>query len=406
MMRVETARPYDPFTFERVQPRCPLVGSCGGCSLQDLAYADQLRLKTHRLRQALAPVASAGAVDVIGCDEPWRYRNRAEFSFGDANGQLVLGYHAARSFWRVVDVDDCLLLPDSLMAVARTVEELARESRYPAYQPRTHQGVFRYVTVRGSQATGQTMVCLTTTACARDVVVSLAAKIRRRHPHVVSVYWGVTEKPADSSAPDALECLDGEPYLEERVGSLSVLLHPLSFTQPNVRQAERLYATVTDWVTSCCQGVAWDLYCGVGMIGLHLAPRLARVYGIEVEACAVEMARLNAARNGSTNLDVVGGAAETVLADKRFWLGPARPEAIVVDPPRAGLHERALSALLAARPRQLVYVSCNPSTLVRDLQVLLHSYPRYRLGGVGRVDMFPQTPHVEVLARLERRSLG
>lgn len=392
----------DLSSARRIEPRCPYVGRCGGCSLQHLDYPDQLTVKTAPLRQALQTIAPGMSLDVLGAPDPWRYRHKAEITFSAEEGALTLGYHAARSFWRIVDIDDCLLLPEPLNAIMRTVRRLAQEAELPAYHPRTHQGFFRHLLLRRSRATGGIMVCVVTARGPRETVEGMADRLAAQHPEVSSVYWGINAKIADIALPDELVLLRGEPFLTERLGEFSLQVGPFNFLQPNLEQAERLYDTVVEWLAPAPQGAAWDVYCGLGVVGLYLSRRFGRVYGIESEASSVEMARRNAAVNGAANVEFHVGRTEDVLADKRFWLLQAKPEAVVVDPPRAGLHESVISAMLSARPRQLIYISCNPGALLRDLAMLQRGFPRYHLRRAAAVDLFPHTPHLETAVLLER----
>lgn len=395
-------RELDISNVARIEPRCPYVGRCGGCRLQHLDYPDQLSLKTAPLQHAFQAIAPDVSLERVGAPDPWRYRHKAEFTFSDDAGTVTLGYHAARSFWRIVDIDDCLLLPEPLNGIMRTARRLAQETGQPAYHPRTHQGVFRHLLLRRSRASGQVMVCVVTAPGPRDTVEAVAERLVRHHQEISSVYWGINAKLADVAVPDELVLLRGEPFLTERVGGFTLQLGPFNFLQPNLEQAERLYETVMAWLVPAPQGAAWDVYCGLGVVGLYLSRRFGRVYGIESEGSSVDLARRNAAANGAANVEFHIGRTEDVLADKRFWLLQAKPEAVVVDPPRAGLHASVISAVLAARPRQMAYISCNFEALLRDLAMLQRGFPRYRLRRAATVDLFPHTPHLETAVLLER----
>lgn len=388
--------------FPSIKAPCPYFGSCGGCTLQDLAYTDQLAFKQQRLLKLLGPLDPSLTLEVVGLNDPWRYRNKAEFTFSGTSEELTLGFHASRSFWRIVDIEACLLLPDSVSEVLRDAKALARATGLPAYNPRSHQGFFRYLLVRASHATGRLLACLVTTAGNRPLIEQVAETLMARHPALESFYWGVNEKVADIAVPDELVHVRGRPYLHDRIGPFTLQVHPLSFLQPTPAQAERMYATMLEWVNGIPSGVAWDLYCGIGLVGFYLASAFRTVYGIDVDAQNLEMARLNAAANGITNMEFHLGRAEDVLLNKRFWLTDAKPDVVVVDPPRSGLHARVVASLLDARPKQIVCFSCNVQTLVRDLQLLLTGFPRYRLRRVRAFDLFPHTAHVEVLTLLER----
>ncbi|MBI2104016.1 MAG: class I SAM-dependent RNA methyltransferase [Candidatus Omnitrophica bacterium] len=427
-MRTEQLLVQEKAAFPRVEPPCPYFGACGGCALQDVAYPDQLVLKRERLGRALAALGDVPSVELIGLEDPWRYRNKAEFTFGEQDGRLALGYHAARSFWRVVDLDDCLLVPEPAARVLRDVRDAAARTGLPPYHPRTHQGFFRHLLVRISRATGRLLVCLMTSpACAarspeggaagrpasahgatgngadvRAVVEGLAHDVAARHPAIGSFYWGLTGRVADIAVPEELILLEGTPHLEERMGPFRIKLHPLSFLQPNTAQADRMYATVCERLRPGAGGVAWDLYCGLGLIAFYLASRMRKVYGIDGEPHHLELAALNASLNGMRNVEFRAGKVEALLLDRRFWLQEARPDVIVADPPRAGLHPQAIASILAARPLQIAYLSCNVQSLVRDLGMLCTGFPRYRLAALQAFDMFPQTNHLETFALLER----
>ena len=409
----------EPFT--RIAAPCPYFGTCGGCSLQDLAYPDQLTLKKQRLLRILGALDPTLSIEVVGLEDPWRYRNKAELTFseaspdllghsagtpgsqtGGAGGHLTLGYHAARSFWRIVDLEDCLLLPEPMSRLARAVRAFAQRSAQPAYNPRRHTGFFRYLVIRASYATGQLLVCLITTHGDRRLIEELADTLIAQHSDVVSVYWGVNAKVADVAIPDELFLVRGRPYLEDRVGPFAIKLHPFTFLQPTPVQAQRLYERLSDMASHAPSGMAWDLYCGIGLVAFYLASTYRTVYGIDSDARNLEMARLNAQENAIRNTEFHLGRAEDVLANKRFWLTEAKPELVVVDPPRSGLHPRVIAAVLAARPKQLIYVSCNAQALVRDLAPLLSGFPRYHLRQTAAFDLFPHTNHLEVLALLER----
>ncbi len=393
----------DKHAFARVCAPCPVFGTCGGCTLQDLAYPDQLTLKRERLQRALAALDGAPAVPpVVPLEDPWRYRNKAELTFGWADGRVTLGYHAARSYWRVADAEDCRLLPEAAVRAVRAVRDEAERTGLPVYLPKTHQGFFRHLVVRHSRTTDQVLLMLVTAPGPSDAVAAMARAVRARHPEIVSVYWGCTSRAADVAVPDVLTLVDGEVGLADRVGPFNIALHPLSFVQPSSVQADRIYRHVRDVIGPLPQGTAWDLYCGLGLIALYLAGQVGRVFAIDVEPHHLALARRNAEANGVHNIHLHQGRVETLLFDRRYWLHEARPDVIVVDPPRAGLHPDAVSSLLAARPSRIVYCSCNADSLVRDLLELGKAFPRYRVTGLTAFDMFPQTNHVETVAVLDR----
>lgn len=402
-MKAQQLLAYEKHGYQRVEPPCAYFGACGGCTLQDLRYPDQLALKRQRVERLFGELGVVvPPVSIEGLDDPWRYRNKAEFTFGEQDGQLILGYHAARSFWRVVDLEDCHLLPSSVMAVVRDVYRAASETHLPAYQARTHQGFFRFLLVRHSQASGHVLLCVMTTAGHQEAMERLAQSIVLHHPEMNGFLWGITERLADVAIPDMVRMLHGEDAIDDQIGPFRLRIRARSFLQPTNQLADRLYTALADAVTPVADGIGWDLYCGTGLVALYLARRMRKVYGIDLETEYVESAEHHAQLNGITNVEFRSGRVEALLQDRRFWLQEAKPDVIVVDPPRAGLHPQALAGLLAARPKLLVYVSCNPQSLLSDLNVLLRSFPRYQLRQVRVFDLFPQTNHVEVLTVLGR----
>jgi len=328
-----------------------------------------------------------------------------ELTFGESGGRLIVGFHAARSYWRIIDLEDCLLVPEPIIAVARTMCHLAHETGLGAYHPKTHQGFFRYLMVRQSAATGKLLVCLVTTAGSDEVIHAVARQFLARHPEAIaSLYWGLTNKVADVAVPEQLLLLSGDSVVRDRIGPFELELHPFSFLQPNRLQAEPMYDELCRFVREAAPTIVWDLYCGLGVIALYVSSHARTVYGIDAEPHHVELAVRNAARNGVQNIEFHQGRVETLLRDRRFWLQEAKPDVVIVDPPRAGLHPQVVTSLLAARPKHLVYLSCNAQSLRRDLGLLTSGFPHYQLTEVSAFDMFPQTDHVETLVRLERLS--
>ena len=388
--------------LQLITPPCPVYRACGGCQLQDVRYDDQLQLKQRWLTRLLTPFDPPQPIPIAAAPDPWRYRNRAELSFGSEGGALTLGYHAAGSFSRIVDIDDCLLLPELVAHVSRSLRELAAATGLPAYYQGRHDGFFRHAVIRINRAMDQLLVMLVTAPGDPAVVERLLQELRQRHPQIASAWWGMSEKLADIAVPDQLRLLAGAPTIADRIGPFQLQIHPRVFLQPSPAQAERLYDGLLELTEGVSGSTAWDLYCGMGLISLYLSRRYRRVYGIDIDADNLALARQNAQANGVTNAEFREGPAEDVLADKRFWLLEAKPDLIVVDPPRSGLHERVITSLLSARPKHIAYISCNPQSLARDLAVLCRHFPRYRLAAARAYDLFPKTRHLEALILLER----
>lgn len=387
----------------RVTARCQHFGACGGCSIQDVAYEDQLEWKRQRLATLMGRVPGFGQVPVesVGLQEPWRYRNKMEFTFGQDGDALHVGLHRRGSFWKIVDVHDCLLMHPAVSQVLQTVRTVATQSHLPAYNPKTHVGFWRYLVMRHSRATGRLMVVCITNRGERLPVERLATAVTTAHPEVVSIWWGVTSRVADVAIPESLTCLWGQELLEDRIGHLRLLVHPLNFVQPSIEQAERIYEEIAETAALSGWQMVYDLYCGIGAIGMYLARRAGRVIGIESDPTNVALAMRNVEVNGLDNMIVVNGKVEVLLTTPSFRDTPS-PDVVVVDPPRAGIGKAVIGLLARLMPRRLIYLSCNPESLAQDLGQLYIRTRAYRLKRVIAYDMFAHTSHLEALVVLDR----
>jgi 23S rRNA (uracil1939-C5)-methyltransferase len=377
------------------------VGHCGGCSQQDLAYLEQLTLKQQVLRTVADAIGRTASIELHPAPEPWRYRNKLELTFGQERDSnvVLLGLHAVRSFWRIIDLQECWLVPEALVPVIDTMRRWVQAQDLPPYNPRQHTGVFRHLLLRHSRATQQIMVCLITAATEQERIRPLVTAVVRAHPEVSSVYWGMNTKPSDVSTPDVLHHMHGQTHLLEQIGAFDIAVYPFTFLQPNVAQAAQIYTMLTDWVRARAVRTAWDIYAGSGSIALHLRDVVETVWCLDSVPENIAALQENAARNG------VGGITCAVDTAERFLRGPTvpLPDCIVVDPPRAGLHIRVIEAIARIKPRVLIYMSCNPTTLVQNLQALHVLAPEYQIDHMEAFDMFPQTAHLELLTCLDRR---
>lgn len=400
LLRVERPSP------QRIAAPCRHFGTCGGCDLQHLDSAAQVAWKQTQLvetLQHLGGLRTLPPVTVVPMADPWHYRNKMEFSFGEQGGRVILGLHQRGSFQRIAQLSDCLIAPAVASRALQAVEEQANASGLPAYHQRRHEGFWRYLVVRVAQSTGQVLLLLVTHDGPRDAVARVAEAVTRQIPEVTSVLWGVSARVSDVAHPERTEILVGAGALDDRVGPLAIQVHPMTFLQPNLQQAERLYQEMTEAAALQGREVVYDLYCGIGVIALLLAPKARAVYGVESEPDNVALAAANAARQRLTNATFICGTVEDLLVRRGLLrLGPA-PDLIVLDPPRVGLHQEVIGPLLQAQPPRLCYISCNPASLARDLKAILAREPRYALTRLTLYDFFPQTGHMEVFTILERR---
>ncbi|HKB93743.1 MAG TPA: 23S rRNA (uracil(1939)-C(5))-methyltransferase RlmD [Gaiellaceae bacterium] len=385
----------------RVEAPCAHYPACGGCRFQDLSYETQLEQKHAQVRDALqrlAGIPEPPLQDIVPCQpEIFHYRNKLEYSFTRTPEGPALGFHKAGRWDEVLEIDKCWLTTDLGNGLRSAVRDWAREEGLEAYSQADNTGYLRHLVVREGRNTGQALVQLVT-APGETFEPGYFVDVVRRFPEVRSVHWSVNDTPAEvTNLPTRL--LWGEEWIEEEIGGLRFRVRPNAFLQTNTSMAERLYALAADAAALTGAETVWDLYCGIGTIGLTLARNALTVWGIEVSeesvACALENAELNSVANAAFFAGNVGHVVEELL-DRS---GP--PDVVVVDPPRAGLAGKALRHLGRLGVPRLVYVSCNPTTLAGDVKTLRTEYG-YELLRVTPVDMFPHTPHVEAVALLER----
>src|SRR6266581_1842456 len=385
---------------QRVDAPCAHYPACGGCRFQDLAYDAQLEAKQEQVREALrriGGIAEPLVEEIVPAESQFFYRNKLEYSFTATPAGPALGFHRAGRWDEVLEIEKCWLTTDLGNAIRGAVRDWARGERLEAYDQAEHTGYLRHLVVREGRNTGQVLVQLVTAAGERfdrDEFVEML----RRFPEVRSIHWAFNDTPAEvTNLPTTL--LWGEEAIEEQLCGLRFRVRPNAFLQTNTAMAERLYGIAGEFAALTGGETVYDLYCGIGTIGLSLASRALTVWGVEVSeesvACAIENQELNAIGNAAFFAGNVG----EVLNELRDRAGD--PDVVVVDPPRAGLAGKALKRLGEIAAPRIVYVSCNPTTLAGDVKRLRAEYG-YELRRVKPVDMFPHTPHVEAVSLLER----
>lgn len=480
--RVEKVVEPSPF---RVEPRCPFHRQCGGCQIQAMAYEKQLAYKQNKVKNHLQRIGGflpeqidAVMEPIVGMEEPWHYRNKAQYPVGyDKNGEPVVGFYAGRTH-DIIANTDCPLGPSENKAILEAVLAYMKENGVSAYRETTGEGLVRHVLIRTGFATGEIMVCLVIngkklpaeeklvekltgvklenesageavsvdedrqfTTDDRSAkregmfrrITSISVSVNREQTNVIMgqeirVLWG------NGWIEDSLRVLNSEDIKIDAVVAgksaeskekIAFRISPLSFYQVNPRQTEKLYGLALEYAGLTGEETVWDLYCGIGTISLFMAKRAKQVYGVEVIPQAIEDAKENARRNGITNAEFFVGKAEEVLPafyagnggcgsleiaetnkEKRDGEILAReqmrhPDVIVVDPPRKGCDEKCLETMLAMKPERIVYVSCDPATLARDLKILCEG--GYELRKVRAVDQFGHTGHVEGVCLLVRK---
>lgn len=380
---------------------CPHFGDCGGCSIQNLPYEAQLERKAGKVSALLAPL-SVPISAVHASPDIWYYRNKMEFSFGDVyppqpeGPSLYLGLKPKGRWDKVLDISECRLLSPQTPALLSAVRRWARKESIPPYNSHRHSGFLRHLVVRESKNGPQRMVVLVT-APGNMPVSAYIKEVSRAYP-ATTLLWGINGKLSDTAISDSMTVLTGPGTIVETMSfpgqEVKFQISPLSFFQTNTRGAEKLYEILREWIKEIHPEKVLDLYCGGGGISLSMAAACGKVWGIEVNPSAVEDAKKNAVLNGISNVEFYSGSVDLLLPP----LLALAPEAVIVDPPRAGLGARVLEMLSAQGPRTLLYVSCNPEALARDLAIFKSHYKAER---AEIVDLFPHTDHVETVVLLK-----
>lgn len=385
----------------RVQPPCSHYHHCGGCQLQHLDYGKQLEQKTQMVWDALTRIGKLKDFvlrPTLGMEDPWHYRNKAQFHAGMLEGKIKLGYYQPGTH-QLVPVDNCLLLPEEFARIKTGLEQIFDRWGLTAYNAKTGQGALKHVILKRSRAAGEIMVIIVTapTAQLKDAK-GLGQEILETFPSVVSVVQNINSSHKHNLGQKFIPLARVE-RIREKLGELEFLISAPAFFQVNPVQTEILYNQVLAYAELQGGEIAFDLYCGIGTISLFLAQKAGFVYGIEEVAGAVADAKINAALNNLTNVDFRAGKVEKLLP--KLAKEGIKPELIVLDPPRQGCQKQVLQAAADLKPQKIIYVSCNPSTLARDLHYLAEL--GYETREVQPVDMFPQTTHVETIARIQRK---
>lgn len=409
----------------RVEPPCPYFGTCGGCKWQHVTYEEQRRVKRKQVADALAHLGGFQDVEVaepISSPEPLGYRNKVDFTFGERRFLLprdlegeedevaartnrrALGFHAPRVYSKVIDIEACLLASPAMNRALTLVRDfLADHEDLKVYSTKTHVGFLRHVVVREAQASGEVMINLITSYYEEGLMRELDAALRDAMDTPYTLINGITDRKSMVAFGDREEIISGPGTITEQLGPFSYVISANSFFQTNTVQALALYEETLRLAAPEPGQVVYDLYCGTGSISMFLAQKAHKVLGIEAIASAVQDAEANAERNGVEHCTF----REMDMRDlrkHRAELGAfGLPDVVVTDPPRAGMHPKAIETLRDLGPERIVYVSCKPASLARDAQMLCED-GRYRLAEVRPVDMFPQTAHIESVALLVRDS--
>ncbi|MBH0162855.1 MULTISPECIES: 23S rRNA (uracil(1939)-C(5))-methyltransferase RlmD [Fictibacillus] len=385
---------------ERVEPPCPIYKWCGGCQLQHLSYEGQLEYKRKLVEDVLARIGKLEDVPVLSTlgmgEEPWRYRNKAQVPVGERNGRIITGFYQKRSH-EIVEMDSCIITGDTNDDAVQAVKEIVNQYNISAYNEEKHKGILRHIIARYGKTTGDLMIVLVTNGQDLPQRKKIVEDIRKALPEIKSIVQNVNSKRTNVIFGEETRVLWGAEYIYDFIGDIKFAISARSFYQINPDQTKVLYDQALQYAELNGDETVIDAYCGIGTISLFLAQKAKKVYGVEIVPEAIEDARRNAELNNIHNAEFAVGKSEDVIPE---WKKQGiTPDVIVVDPPRKGCDEELLKTIIEMKPKRVVYVSCNPATLARDLRVLEDG--GFKTQKVQPVDMFPQTTHVEAVALLE-----
>jgi len=394
----------------RISPLCPYSGYCGGCTWQQIGYEQQLAYKKSFVTESLSHIADItdlNAHETLPSPRIFGYRNKMEFSFSDKRwllphaqtedpGQtsMALGLHVPGTFDRIIDIEGCLLQEETGNEILREVKDFVRKSGVPVYGLRSHQGFWRYLVLRHSQRLNEWMVNIVTTQERQEPVEDLASLLGDRFSEIASISHVVNTRKGGTAVGQWENTLIGEGSLREKIGPYTFQISNNSFLQTNSHVSGELYQVVKDFASLTGKETVVDLYCGIGTISAFLASKASRVIGFDSSESAIADARENQELNELDNCTFWCGDAK-LLADS-----VSHADVLITDPPRTGMHKKVIKHILSLLPHRIIYISCNPTTMARDIALLKEGY---RLEEVQPLDLFPNTYHIEAVARLERK---
>ncbi|PTI77018.1 23S rRNA (uracil(1939)-C(5))-methyltransferase RlmD [Staphylococcus succinus] len=386
---------------ERVEPPCVYYYKCGGCQLQHMTYQAQLNMKKEQvinLFQRKAGFKDTVIHDTVGMENPWYYRNKSQIPVGKNDEQnVIMGYYRQRSH-QIIDMDECLIQDNIHQEVMNKIKLWFNELNVSTYNEHKKQGLMRHVVIRTGHHSGELMVVFVTNGKKFKQSGIIVEKLLTAFPNIVSIKHNINDTHSNVIMGQTSHTLYGKDEIQDTLSDVTFKINDQSFYQINSVQTEKLYQKAIDYAELQGEETVLDTYCGIGTIGLYMAPKAKHVYGVEIVTEAIADAQQNATLNQFENTTFVCGKAEEVIL--KWKADGIKPDVVMVDPPRKGCDESFLDTLLELNPRKIVYISCNPSTQQRDAQQLA---TQYKLTQITPVDMFPHTTHVETVAQFERR---
>ena len=400
----------------RTTPRCRHFGMCGGCSWQHADYLFQCGQKENHVREALEHIGgiyNVSVLPIIPVEDPFFYRNKLEFSFGDkrwltreeasqgvdATVPLALGFHAPQLYDKIISIDECYLQSPTSNRILSFVRNYALEHNLPPYSLGLESGYLRNLVIREGKNTGEIMVNVVTFDDRPEVMKDLTVALLAEIPEITTIINNVNTRKSNVAVGDFENVYHGSGTIRDRIGNRTFNISANSFFQTNTRQAERLYQVAKEFAAMTPDDLVYDLYCGNGTISIFIADTVKKVIGIDIVESSIANAKANAELNGCSNCEFIAGDLKDLLTKQTGWMAQNfPPDVLIIDPPRSGMHPKAVEELGRMKIARIVYVSCNPATLARDAKMLLPF--GYQIEKIQPVDMFPHTNHVESVAQL------
>lgn len=386
-------------SLDRVEPKCPIYKECGGCQLQHLSYEGQLKVKQQQVKDAMERIGhqkDLPVLPVLGAESPWNYRNKVAFPVGREKGRTIIGCFAQGSH-KIIDASNCLIQDELNNEAINAVREVVEKLGIPVYDEDRHTGIMRHVVAR-TGINGQLMVVLVTAVKELRREKEIVKMLRSRLPKMVSLQQNIQTYRNNVILGRETKLLWGRPTIKAKLGKFLFNVSARSFFQVNTKQAEVLYDKALEFAQLTGKETVIDAYCGTGTISLYLAQKARKVYGVEIVSPAIKDAEKNARENNVRNAEFIVGDCTKVMP--RLYKQGVRPDVVVVDPPRAGCTQQVLETFANMQPQRIVYVSCNPATLARDIEIL--DGLGYKAEKVQPVDMFSHSSHVETVVLMSR----
>jgi 23S rRNA (uracil1939-C5)-methyltransferase len=384
----------------RCQHVCPHSDQCGGCQLIEVAYEQQLQIKQDILADSIKqnfPEILDLPAPIIPAEQQFYYRNKMEFAFGLENKNIILGLKERGSFQNIIKISECRLLSKASNQLLEYVADYFQKQKESVWNYTLHQGFLRYLVVRHSKTCDKYLINIVVSENKKQILQRFAEDLQLRFPKVAAIFATIQSAISDTTQGQQIYLLQGEPHIYEKFNDIEYVISPQAFFQTNTGQAKLLYRKTSEIAQLAATDTVLDLYCGTGTIGIFLAKDAKKIIGIEENPAAIQDGLENIKSNQIENVELICGKVKNVLKTSNY-----EPNCIIIDPPRAGMTPKALQRMIQLKPKTIIYISCNPVTLLRDLKEICQA--EYELQIFQPIDMFPNTYHIEIITKLQRRN--